>query len=321
MISLEKVSQLCYNITESYLSLNNSNSIIQETQLTLQNSRRDILNTVFTNWNPFGSKIAFSYNGGKDCQVLLILYLSCLWEYFYTFAQQSQYGMEYMQFPISSVSSVLISNDVNFLTMEHFIKDTVDRYHLDMYDFSNAKNSVSSKKNMADLFQDYLDDKSEIEAIVVGVRHSDPYSENLSLIDMTDEGWPNFYRVQPLLDWHLTNIWSFLIYSGEPICGLYGEGYTSIGDIDNTLPNPNLNTNEKHQFYFSEELKSAFNRNRNQSTEIGIDNGDQDFKVNLSNLDKSDRQLLHSYNATYYPGWYLIDEKLERAGRIKKPKN
>lgn len=57
---------------------------------------------------------------------------------------------------------------------------------------------------------------------------------------MTDPDWPQVVRVSPLLDWHYSYIWDYLLYFRVPYCSLYNDGYTSLGNMKNTLRNPSL---------------------------------------------------------------------------------
>eukprot|EP00123_Amoebidium_parasiticum_P006673 comp17571_c1_seq2/m.17186 comp17571_c1_seq2/g.17186 ORF comp17571_c1_seq2/g.17186 comp17571_c1_seq2/m.17186 type:complete len:100 (-) comp17571_c1_seq2:104-403(-) len=83
-----------------------------------------------------------------------------------------------------------------------------------------------------------------------------------------DKGWPRVMRVHPILHWSYSQIWEFLRRLNVPYCSLYDRGYTSIGNVHNTIPNPAL---------------------RNDQAPSGYD-----------------------------PAWKLADERLERAGRVKK---
>lgn len=56
----------------------------------------------------------------------------------------------------------------------------------------------------------------------------------------TDNGWPEFTRVHPLLNWSYRDIWDYISKYKLAYCSLYDNGYTSLGDSDNTVPNEGL---------------------------------------------------------------------------------
>jgi hypothetical protein len=61
---------------------------------------------------------------------------------------------------------------------------------------------------MKEAFKVYLEEHKNIKAILVGTRRTDPHGENLTHFDMTDQGWPSFMRVHPVIDWHYAEIWA-----------------------------------------------------------------------------------------------------------------
>ncbi|CCH61322.1 hypothetical protein TBLA_0E02660 [Henningerozyma blattae CBS 6284] len=300
-MKLGKIAEICYNITTSYLNLPGNTDIIISTQKAILTTKHQLLDDAFARWSPLNGDISFSYNGGKDCQVLLLIYLSCLWEFFLNTIKGSQYGGNSHQFPLFELPTVFIDQEETFSTIKAFVEDTSDRYGLSLYE-SSRNDTV--KMSMAMAFEHYLSLHQETKAIVIGIRHSDPFGENLKYIQETDSGWPEFMRIQPILHWNLSNIWSFLLYSGEPICGLYGVGYTSLGGLNNTLPNPYLKLSDN-----TEEKKSEFEWELNHRFE--------NQKLELE-IHPNDRAILDTFSNKYKPGWYLTDEKLERAGRLKK---
>ncbi|SCU78845.1 LANO_0A04214g1_1 [Lachancea nothofagi CBS 11611] len=304
-MTLAEISERCHNITSSYLANSNGSAIVEATKEAIQITRQQFLQEVFTRWDPFGDRLSFSYNGGKDCQVLLILYLSCMWEYFVTNIRSSQYSSQYHQFPLQFLPTVYINQAETFGTLENSIESTRIRYFLSVYE------SPRNQTSMPEAFRNYLDVNSNTEAIIIGIRHTDPFGADLTCIQETDSGWPRFMRVQPLLHWKLANVWSLLLYSNEEICGLYEKGFTSIGGINSTVPNPSLSmklelghSTLKNEFEW--EIMHAYGK-KEASDEVCV-----------SKLSASDERLLQNKgHLDYYPGWYMIDDSLERAGRSR----
>lgn len=75
-----------------------------------------------------------------------------------------------------------------------------------------------------------------IDAVIVGSRKLD-VSYPLSAIMATNNDWPSFFRVHPLLEWDVENVWTFILKNKISYCRLYNEGYTSIGLKTDTRKN------------------------------------------------------------------------------------
>ena len=90
-----------------------------------------------------------------------------------------------------------------------------------------------------------------LTAVLLGVRHGDPYSEELTGFDPSTAGWPQFMRVHPVLDWTYAQVWEFLRTIELDYCPLYDLGFTSLGMVGNTCRNPVLKrTNSRgDEFY------------------------------------------------------------------------
>ena len=94
---------------------------------------------------------------------------------------------------------------------------------------------------MKDGFQQYFNEiNKNVKSMIVGIRHSDPYGNTLKYEQMTDHNWPKFLRIHPILHWNYVDIWDFLIGCNVEYCEMYDEGYTSLGGINTTVPNPLL---------------------------------------------------------------------------------
>lgn len=80
----------------------------------------------------------------------------------------------------------------------------------------------------------------EIKAVFMGTRACDPFAHELKPVQKTDQGWPEFYRISPLIGWNYHQVWKFLRDLWLPYCMLYDQGYTSLGGEHNTIKNPAL---------------------------------------------------------------------------------
>jgi len=163
-------------------------------------------------------EISLSYNGGKDCHVLLILLLCALAKH------------EKEDLP-KALHTVYIISKHPFADVGAFVDESVTTYKLDLVRYAMP---------MKEAFRKYLDEHMKIKAILVGTRRTDPHGENLTHFDETDSGWPAFMRVHPVIDWHYAEIWAFIRHLGIPYCPLYDQGYTSLGGTTDTHPNPAL---------------------------------------------------------------------------------
>ncbi|MCJ1472395.1 3'-phosphoadenosine 5'-phosphosulfate sulfotransferase [Lambiella insularis] len=175
--------------------------------------------------------LSLSYNGGKDCLVLLIIYLAAL--------------STYPDLP-PFLESIYIVPPHPFPEVNSFVASSSAAYHLSLTHFS--------RDSMKAAFADYLQARPQVEAIFVGTRRTDPHGGKLTHFDPTDGGWPPFMRIHPVIDWHYTEIWDFIRHLDIPYCELYDKGYTSLGGTTDTHPNPALST-EKDRYRPAYELE------------------------------------------------------------------
>ena len=100
--------------------------------------------------------------------------------------------------------------------------------------------------NMKVALRVFLESNRATQAILIGTRRTDPYAgeminvEHLQAFQPTDGDWPSVMRVHPILEWSYQDIWHFIQVFEIPYCELYDQGYTSLGSMNNTFPNPAL---------------------------------------------------------------------------------
>ncbi|KAK6455544.1 uncharacterized protein RJT20DRAFT_48026 [Scheffersomyces xylosifermentans] len=208
-------------------------------------------------------EIAISYNGGKDCLVMLIILLATIHEKFSTHSKDSPYHSLPSDYKLDSI---YINSEIPFPELSEFIETSTAYYHL---------NPIIIKASLKEGFQYYLNEINRtVRSIVVGIRHDDPYGSTLKYEVPTDHDWPKFLRIHPILHWNYVDIWDFLVGCNLDYCEMYNRGYTSLGGIKNTLPNPFLkqdNGDYLPAYMLTENADEKERLGRNKSLSVAIE--------------------------------------------------
>lgn len=170
------------------------------------------------------NNVFLSFNGGKDCTVLLHLIHTIL-------------KLKYQHYK-KPIICLYVKSQETFPEQDLFISQCQTYYNLDI---------MVVTMGIKEALTHILTVNPNLKACLMGTRRTDPYSENLVEFQMTDPDWPQILRVSPLLDWHYSDIWDYLLFYKIPYCKLYDLGYTSLGNSSNTIRNPRLS-------YFDDKL-------------------------------------------------------------------
>ncbi|EPQ51939.1 adenine nucleotide alpha hydrolases-like protein [Gloeophyllum trabeum ATCC 11539] len=261
--------------------------------------------------------VSISFNGGKDCTVLLHLYVGVL--------------ARRLSSRPSRIRAVYIPLPSPFSALEAFIDETARAYGLDLYRCEppaeqpvesvpkTAANTPAVERGdpvqrqkggegMRHALQLYKDRFPYIEAILVGTRKGDPHGATLQYRNPCDPGWPSFERVHPIINWSYNDVWVFLRALKVPYCSLYDEGYTSIGSTYNTFPNPALRIQPSPS-------PLARCPNTPRSSRSPPTPRPPASPTRPSSMAASSRSPSTRARLRYRPAYELVDGALERAGR------
>jgi len=168
-------------------------------------------------------EICVSFNGGKDCTALLHL----------VHAAAADKGL---LAPDTKLTAFYVKEAKPFPQVEEFMKEAAIRYNLNVMTYSGCIREALAK---------FKADFPKVKVILMGQRSTDPRGVGLRHWTPTDADWPAMMRVCPILEWSYSDVWAFIRSLYVPYCKLYDRGYTSLGSMDVTLPNPELEETDR----------------------------------------------------------------------------
>ena len=225
------------------------------------------------------SHVFASYNGGKDAVVVMHLLRVALAHHVQAHElDEPSFSSSPSSLPPFIPRPRLVyfeQPSTEFPEVKSLVTQTTQRYDLDLRVYQDIPFAQGLKACIESEGGGPL-------AFLLGTRKGDPNCKEQETFAPSSTWMPAFMRVNPILNWTYGEIWHFLRMFDLPYCSLYDQGYTSLGKVDDTRPNPALAVGRKD--------------GEEGGKEGGVGGGG------------------------YYPAYMLTDWSLERAGRVDKKK-
>jgi len=164
-------------------------------------------------------RLVISLNGGKDCVVVVHLVHAVFQQ------RQSASGDQ------RKMKAFYIREKDPFKEVDVFIDQMEKMYRLEMQRLDGPMKSALETVFKTD---------EPLKGCFLGTRNGDPGASKLGLFSKSDGGWAPMMRVNPILNWDYHMIWQFIRGLSLAYPTLYDRGYTSLGNTNNTRPNPHL---------------------------------------------------------------------------------
>lgn len=195
-------------------------------------------------------KILVSFNGGKDCMVILHLLASAftadeLADHFVFFVHEPAAAEEewpeailFRDWVMNNVLAPPESNDAgddDAASSAAAAPATLPAGHRRTIDFRVCRGATLCD-HLWQLVREFA-----VESVLVGTRATDPSGRwQKGCISDTTAGWPPVKLFSPVFRWSYAMVWSYTLNLDVPRCVLYDKGFTSLGAKHLTVPNEAL---------------------------------------------------------------------------------
>lgn len=158
------------------------------------------------------SEVCLSFNGGKDCTVVLYLLRCFICQNLELFKAANPAD------PQLAIHTLYIRPSAEFEEVSKFIQFSAKYFNLNLIKYEND----NIKQSLAQFKSSELGKK--VKVIFMGQRASDPNRNLREPIQDTDVDWPKFVLSNPLFSWSYKQVWSFILDNHVPYCSLYNNG-------------------------------------------------------------------------------------------------
>ncbi|CAM9334039.1 unnamed protein product [Chrysoparadoxa australica] len=165
-------------------------------------------------------KLISSYNGGKDAVVIMHLHRAAV----------AKHSLDHGR--IYRPRVIYFDGAKEFPDVRQLVQDTAKQYDLELLIY---------KQGFVDGLRTCMEDLGGGSfGFVLGTRKGDPNCGVQTSFTPSSDWMPPFMRVNPIIDWDYGQIWKMIREMDLPYPALYDEGFTSLGGVHDTHPNPAL---------------------------------------------------------------------------------
>eukprot|EP00613_Pedinella_sp_CCMP2098_P067981 CAMPEP_0171990390 /NCGR_PEP_ID=MMETSP0993-20121228/276899_1 /TAXON_ID=483369 /ORGANISM="non described non described, Strain CCMP2098" /LENGTH=727 /DNA_ID=CAMNT_0012643399 /DNA_START=41 /DNA_END=2224 /DNA_ORIENTATION=- len=163
-----------------------------------------------------------SFNGGKDAVAVIHLMRAALAGHAVTAGRHFK------------PRAVYFADPKEFPEVEALVRETVAAYDLNLFEYD-----CGFVQGLTQCIAGHA--AGSVLGFVLGTRAGDPNAGGQQSFAPSSDWMPvSFMRVNPVLDWNYGQVWTFLRVFELPYCSLYDSGFTSLGKVHDTVPNPAL---------------------------------------------------------------------------------
>lgn len=212
--------------TEKFEILNSLNSVLGSKEPRVQSALTAIDKAIAE----FGDGLWFSFNSGKDNTACFFLTAAILYK---------RSGFKKHDF---TIKAMYFEEEDPFDECEEYMEYIKRNFNFEPLVLKNTENLAKHKFMKTEMKK--LVEQKNVKGVIMGSRRTDPYCGNLTTFSKssTEDGWPAFIRVLPIIDWDFKEIWLFFNACSIKYNNLYDKGYTYLGDRQDSVPNPYLRT-------------------------------------------------------------------------------
>lgn len=243
-INRTKPSMYSYDVVNYY----DNPEILKKKIIWLADEIMKSINHIYDIFRLCNDNVYLCFNGGKDAVVTLHLFRCAYAKY-----------LKDTKGKIEKPKLIYFKAETDeFPEVSQFLNESVFLYDFDLYVFNGTweegviyfiddfHERYKKRINEGDTDTNIRSTKNTyipIVSFVMGTRVSDPYCEDLEILNISSKRLPPYLYLNPIFYWSYGAVWTFLLYFKLDYCILYNHGYTSIGSTSDTIRNEYLKWN------------------------------------------------------------------------------